>query len=223
MSTPVRVLLVDDDALVRAGLRYMLGATADVEVVGEAADGDEVPDAVRATRPDVILMDLRMARVDGVRATELVRAAADAPQVVVLTTFDTDEEVLGALRAGAAGYLLKDTPPEDLVHAVRTVATGEGVLSPSVTRQVITLLGTAEDRSAQRRAADQLTRLSDSERAVARAVATGKSNTEIAAALHFSPATVKAYISRALTKLELSNRVQLALIVFDADRTEVRP
>lgn len=218
MSGPVRVLLVDDDALVRTGLRYMLGGSPEVEVVGEAADGDEVPAAVAGTRPDVVLMDLRMPRIDGVRATESLRARPDPPAVVVLTTFATDTEVVGALRAGAAGYLLKDTPPGELVSALRTVGEGGTILAPSVTRQVVDLVRLAGDHDRSARAAADLARLAESERTVARAVARGLSNAEIAAELHFSPATVKAYVSRSLAKLDLDNRVQLALLVVDAER-----
>ena len=210
-----RLLLVDDDPLVRSGLRLLLGGSPEVVIVGEAGDGDGVVAAVRATRPDVVLMDLRMHRVDGVRATRLVRALPDPPHVLVLTTFDTDEEVLGALRAGAAGYLLKDTPPEELLRAVRAVTAGDAVLSPAVTRTVIGRIRERRAPSADR--TRRLAGLPDGERRVARAVARGLSNAEIAAELHLSPATVKAYVSRALTALDLTNRVQLALLVAEAD------
>ncbi|GAA1842109.1 response regulator transcription factor [Pseudonocardia ailaonensis] len=210
-----RVLLVDDDPLVRSGLRVLLGGSPEIEIVGEAEDGDEVVAAVARLRPAVVLMDLRMRRTGGVRATELVRALPAPPAVLVLTTFDTDEDVLGALHAGAAGYLLKDTPPEDLLRAVRTVAAGDAILSPAVTRTVLAQLG---DR-ARPEVAAQLERLSAGELRVARAVARGLSNAEIAAELHLSPATVKAYVSRALTALDLTNRVQLALLVVEAGLT----
>ena len=135
----IRVVIADDDPLVRSALRMVLSGHADVTVVGEAADGDEVPDVVSEHHPDVVLMDIRMPRLDGVRATEIVRARPDAPDVIVLTTFDADDHVLGALRAGASGFLLKDTPPADIVEAVRRVAAGEPILSAAVTRRLIAL------------------------------------------------------------------------------------
>uniref|UniRef100_UPI0009514B08 response regulator n=1 Tax=Streptomyces acidiscabies TaxID=42234 RepID=UPI0009514B08 len=138
MTTTIRLLLVDDDPLVRAGLSLMLGGADDVRIVGEAADGAEVEALVERTRPDVVLMDIRMPAVDGLTATEHLRARADAPQVVVLTTFHADEQVLRALRAGAAGFVLKDTPPAEILDAVRRVAAGDPVLSPVVTRQLMT-------------------------------------------------------------------------------------
>jgi DNA-binding NarL/FixJ family response regulator len=219
MGDRVRVLIVDDDPLVRAGLSMILDGVSDVLVVGEVADGSEVVDAVRAHRPHVVLMDIRMPRMDGLAATELVRAAPAAPEIIVLTTFDADEHVLRALRAGAAGFLLKDTPPVDIVHAVRRVAAGEATLSPSVTRQLIAHVSGGDggpDRQRRRRALDQVARLTDRERDVALAVGRGRSNAEIAAELFMSVATVKAYVSRVLTKLDLNNRVQVALLVHDA-------
>ncbi len=214
--SPVRVLLVDDDALVRAGLSVMLGGTPSLQIMGEAADGAEVPEALRRLRPDVVLMDIRMPKVDGVAATELLRRQPDPPQVIVLTTFDTDRQVLAALRAGAAGFLLKDTPPADIVRAIETVAAGDVTLSPTVTRQVIAMLGDHE-RGAERAAArDRLAGLTDRERDVARGVAGGLSNADIAAVTYLSVATVKAYVSRLLDKLGLGNRVQLALLVQQA-------
>ena len=135
--TPIRLLLVDDDPLVRAGLAFMMGGADDLEIVGEAADGSEVEELVERTRPDVVLMDIRMPTVDGLAATERLRERKDAPQVVVLTTFHADEQVLRALRAGAAGFVLKDTPPADILEAVRRVAAGDPVLSPTVTRQMM--------------------------------------------------------------------------------------
>ena len=211
----IRVLIVDDDALVRAGLKMILSSAADLEVVGEAADGVDVPSAVAAHRPDVVLMDIRMPRVDGLTATEALRARAGAPEVIVLTTFDADEFVLRALRAGASGFLLKDTPPADILRAVRRVAEGEATLSPTVTRQLIAHVSTPAQPSPSR-AAEQLARLSERERDVALAVAQGRSNAEISVELHMSVATVKAHVSRMLTKLDLNNRVQVALLVHDA-------
>jgi DNA-binding NarL/FixJ family response regulator len=214
-AAAIRVLIVDDDALVRAGLTMILSSAADLEVVGEAADGVEVPNAVAAHRPDVVLMDIRMPRVDGLTATEALRARAGAPEVIVLTTFDADEFVLRALRAGASGFLLKDTPPAEILRAVRRVAVGEAMLSPTVTRQLIAHVSVPAQPS-RSRAAGQLDRLSERERDVALAIAQGRSNAEISVELHMSVATVKAHVSRLLTKLDLNNRVQVALLVHDA-------
>ncbi|MCA2213998.1 response regulator transcription factor [Wangella sp. NEAU-J3] len=217
----VRVLIVDDDALVRAGLTMILAAADDVEVVGEAADGADVPAAVAAHRPDVVLMDIRMPRIDGLAATESLRQRPDPPEVIVLTTFDADEFVLRALRAGASGFLLKDTPPVDIQRAVRRVANGEATLSPTVTRRLIAhVAGPAGDDAGpgrgRARARAALDRLSERERDVALALGRGSSNAEISAELFMSVATVKAHVSRMLTKLELNNRVQVALLVHDA-------
>jgi DNA-binding NarL/FixJ family response regulator len=211
----VRVLVVDDDALVRAGLAMILSSAVDVTVVGEAADGAEVPGAVAAHRPDVVLMDIRMPKVDGLVATETLRARPGAPEVIVLTTFDADEFVLRALRAGASGFLLKDTPPAEILRAVRRVAQGEATLSPTVTRQLIAHVASPAQPS-QVRAAERLERLSEREREVALALGQGRSNAEISTDLHMSLATVKAHVSRLLIKLELNNRVQVALLVHDA-------
>ncbi|WNM40841.1 response regulator transcription factor [Micromonospora halotolerans] len=217
---PVRVLIVDDDALVRAALSMILGGMPDVRVVGEATDGAEVPAAVAAYAPDVVLMDIRMPRVDGLAATEALRAAPDPPEVLVLTTFDADEQVLRALRAGASGFLLKDTPPAEIVAAVRRVAAGEATLSPAVTRKLIAhVTAPAPARSPdtrRERALRLLDDLTEREREVAVALGQGRSNAEISAELFMSVATVKAYVSRLLTKLDLNNRVQVALLVQDA-------
>ncbi|MFF0155502.1 response regulator [Micromonospora sp. NPDC005203] len=218
----VRVLIVDDDALVRAGLSMILGGLPDLTVVGEAADGGEVPAAVAAYAPDVVLMDIRMPRVDGLTATEALRAQPHPPEVLVLTTFDADEQVLRALRAGAAGFLLKDTPPAEIVHAVRRVAAGEATLSPTVTRTLIAHVtaaataGPVGPDSRRERALRLLTGLSDRERQVAVALGRGQTNAQIAGELFMSVATVKAYVSRLLTRLDLNNRVQVALLVHDA-------
>jgi DNA-binding NarL/FixJ family response regulator len=215
VTAPVRVLIVDDDALVRAGLTMILSGADGVAVVGEAADGAEVPAAVAEHRPDVVLMDIRMPRVDGLAATEALRRQAGAPEVIVLTTFDADEFVLRALRAGASGFLLKDTPPVEIQHAVRRVAAGEATLSPAVTRRLIAHV--AAPAPAPRAAARQrLAALSEREREVALALGRGRSNAEISAELFMSVATVKAHVSRLLTKLDLNNRVQVALLVHDA-------
>ena len=216
VSAPIRVLIVDDDALVRAGLSMMISGTDDIRVVAEAADGSEVPAAVDAYAPDVVLMDIRMPGVDGLVATEQLRARAGGPQVIVLTTFDADEHVLRALRAGAGGFLLKDTPPPEIMRAIRLVVAGEAMLSPAVTRRLIQHV--ADDGLGGRRehACAMLDRLTDREREVAVAIGHGKSNAEIAAELFMSVATAKAHVSRLLQKLELDNRVQIALLAHDA-------
>ncbi|WP_326555969.1 response regulator transcription factor [Micromonospora sp. NBC_01813] len=226
---PVRILIVDDDPLVRAGLSMILGGAPDLAVVGEAGDGGDVPAAVAGCAPDVVLMDIRMPQVDGLAATEALRARPDAPQVVVLTTFDADEYVLRALRAGASGFLLKDTPPTEIVAAVRRVHAGEPILSPAAIRRLISHVAGPDavpavgpgpqDDSARRRerARRALDGLSPRERDVATAVARGRSNAEIAAELFMSVATVKAYVSRLLSRLDLNNRVQIAVLVHDAD------
>jgi DNA-binding NarL/FixJ family response regulator len=213
----IRVLLVDDDALVRSGLRMMLAGAERIEVVGEAADGREVLAAVDLHRPDVVLMDIRMPQLDGIAATRLLRGQPDPPEVIVLTTFDADELVLRALEAGAAGFLLKDTPPAEIVRAIELVDAGDGMLSPGVTRRLIALVageaGAAERHS---RARERLERLSAREREVALAIGRGQANADIAAELHMSVATVKAHVSHVLDKLEVDNRVQIALVVQDA-------
>lgn len=211
-----RVLLVDDDALVRAGLRMILSSTEELEVVGEAADGADAVAAALAHRADVVLMDIRMPGMDGIAATSALRRLANPPHVIVLTTFQADEHVMSALRAGADGFLLKDTPPADIVHAVRLVAAGEAMLSPSVTRTLLTHLGTDETADRRRAATQRLAALTDREREVATAVGSGASNAEIAGALYMSEATVKAHVSRLLTKLDVTNRVHVAILVHDA-------
>ncbi|MFE1441659.1 response regulator [Streptomyces sp. NPDC058739] len=218
--TAIKVLLVDDDPLVRAGLSFMMGGSADIEIVGEAADGAEVEALVERTRPDVVLMDIRMPAVDGLTATERLRGRADAPQIVVLTTFHADEQVLRALRAGAAGFVLKDTPPAEIVDAVRRVAAGDPVLSPTVTRQLMAHAAGGATDTRRTRARERVSVLNDREREVAVAVGRGQSNAEIAAALFMSVATVKTHVSRVLAKLGLNNRVQIALLAYDAGLTE---
>ncbi len=214
---PVRVLIVDDDPLVRAALSMIIGGAPDLVVVGEATDGTEVPAAVAAYAPDVVLMDIRMPRLDGLAATEELRSAPNPPEVLVLTTFDADEQVLRALRAGAGGFLLKDTAPAEIVHAVRRVAAGETMLSPTVTRQLVAhVTGAVGVDPRRQRAQRQLATLSEREREVAIALGQGRSNAEIAGELFMSVATVKAYVSRLLVKLDLNNRVQVALLVHDA-------
>ena len=221
MREPVRVLVVDDDPLVRAALAMVLGGAEDLALVGEATDGDEVPAAVERCSPDVVLMDIRMPRTDGLTATEQLLAGPGAPEVIVLTTFDADEQVLRALRAGASGFLVKDTPPAAIVEAVRRVAAGEPMLSPTVTRQLIAHVAAVEPASLgdarTRGARARLDQLSEREREVALAVGRGLSNAQIGAELYLSVATVKAHVSRLLVKLGLANRVQIALLTHDAD------
>ncbi|GAB2480091.1 response regulator transcription factor [Jatrophihabitans fulvus] len=223
----VAVLLVDDDALVRAGLRMILSAADDLEVVGEADDGAAALEAVARHRPDVVLMDIRMPGVDGITATARLRELpGPTPQVIVLTTFHADDYVLRALRAGAGGFLLKDAAPQEIINAVRLVHAGEAMLSPSVTRTLIGHVagdevpgaGPAPDDRAGRRdaALTRLDTLTTREREVAVAVGQGLSNADIAGSLYMSEATVKAHVSRLLAKLGAANRVQVAIVVHDA-------
>ena len=219
----IAVVLVDDDALVRTGLRLILGGSPDIDVVGEASDGLEGVATVERHAPDVVLMDIRMPRLDGIAATERVLALSDPPRVIVLTTFDTDEMVIDALRAGASGFLSKSTRPERLVEAIRSVAAGEPMLSPSVTAQLIGRVtsdapatGAAQ---ARRQALARLAALTDREREVAVALGRGASNAEIARSLYMGLPTVKTHVSRVLTKLGLDNRTQVALLVHDAGLT----
>jgi DNA-binding NarL/FixJ family response regulator len=224
VAVVIRVVIVDDDPLVRAGLTMMLGGAGDIAVVGEAADGADVVDAVARLDPHVVLMDVRMPEIDGIDATRaLVRGRDPAygdsgsrPAVVVLTTFDVGETVLAALRAGAAGFLLKHTAPADIVDAVRRAAAGEPVLSPSVARRLIALAADHHGSGRDAVARARMALLSDREQAVALAVAEGLSNAEIAEKLYLSPSTVKATISSALTRLDLANRIQLAIVAHES-------
>jgi DNA-binding NarL/FixJ family response regulator len=210
----IRVLVVDDDALVRSGLTMMLDGADGLRVVGEAGDGDQVPAALDAHPTDVVLMDIRMPRVNGIVATARARARANPPEVIVLTTFDSDENVLRALRAGASGFLLKDAPPTEIATAIRRVAAGEPILSPRITRRLMDRAAT--EAGAYARARNALATLSAREHDVAVAVGQGRTNAEIAAELHVSVATVKAHVTRVLTKLDVGNRTQIALLVHDA-------
>jgi len=214
VSRDIRVLLVDDDAMVRAALSMMLDGNG-IRVVGEAADGEQVPAAVDAHAPDVVLMDIRMPGLNGIAATRRLRARPRPPQVIVLTTFDTDDNILRALRAGASGFLLKDSPPAVIADAVHRVAEGEPVLSPTVTRRLMDRV--AAESGARDRARAAVADLSDREREVFAAIARGRPNAEIALALHMSVATVKAHVSRILAKLGLDNRTQIALLAHEAD------
>lgn len=190
----------------------MLAGAEDLQIVGEADDGDQVGALVAEHAPDVVLMDIRMPRMDGLAATEQVRRRDGAPEIIILTTFDADEHVVRALRAGAGGFLLKDTPPADIINAIRKVKAGEPILSPSVTRRLIAQV-TEVRRSPALALMDQL---SEREREVVVAIGQGKSNAQIGADLYMSVATVKAHVSRLLTKLDLNNRVQVALLAHDA-------
>jgi len=214
VSRDIRVLLVDDDAMVRAALSMMLDGNG-IRVVGEAADGEQVPAAVDAHAPDVVLMDIRMPGLNGIAATRRLRARPRPPQVIVLTTFDTDDNILRALRAGASGFLLKDSPPAVIADAVHRVAEGEPVLSPTVTRRLMDRV--AAESGARDRARAAVAELSDREREVFAAIARGRPTAEIALALHMSVATVKAHVSRILAKLGLDNRTQIALLAHEAD------
>lgn len=217
MTERPRVVLVDDDPLVRAGLRMMLGGSDGVEVVAEGDDGDQVVALVGRHRPDVVLMDIRMARVDGLTATRDLLARYPDTNVLVLTTFDADAYVLEALRVGARGFVLKDTPPDRLVAAVLEVVAGDHALSPSVTALLVRQVSQgppADDRAAKARA--QLARLTERELQVARALAHGGSNADISRELYLGVPTVKAHVSSILAKLGLANRVQVALLVQDA-------
>ena len=210
----VKVLLVDDQALLRAGFRLILETEPDVEVVGEAGDGLAAVDAVSRLRPDVVLMDIRMPRLDGVEATRRITAGDGVhPRVLILTTFDLDEYVFDALRAGASGFLLKDTPPEELAHAVRVVAGGEALLSPSVTRRLI-------EEFARQPVSDAppptvLGSLTPRELEVLRLIARGLTNNEIAAELFVSETTVKTHVGRILDKLHLRDRVQAVVLAYE--------
>ena len=197
----------------------ILGGSPELNVVGEAADGTEVAAAVDAYAPDVVLMDIRMPKLDGLAATELLRARPNPPEVIVLTTFHADEQVLRALRAGASGFLLKDTPPTEILRAISRVAAGEPILSPTVTRQLIAHLGDTGADARRRHAFGVLGRLSEREREVGVAIGRGRSNAEISGELFMSVATVKAHVSRTLTKLDLNNRTQIALLAHDAGLT----
>jgi len=212
----IRVLLADDQALIRAGFRVLLEAAGDVEVVGEAVNGEQAVDLARKERADVVLMDIRMPEVDGLEATRRIAADDDLAgvKVIILTTFESDEYVYQALRDGASGFLVKDTDPEDLIRAVRVVARGEALLSPSVTRRLITNLAAQPRRAAG--PGPSLSRLTEREREVLALVAEGLSNEEIAGRLFLSPLTTKTHVSRMMTKLDARDRAQLVVIAYES-------
>jgi DNA-binding NarL/FixJ family response regulator len=217
-TTPavIRVVLVDDEALVRTGLRLILGGDRSIEIVGEAADGIDAAGVVGRTTPDVVLMDIRMPRQNGLDATQSLLAQQPDLKIIVLTTFDTDDMVLSALRFGASGFLLKDTPPQELVDAVRQVAEGRSILSPSVTNQLIDAVARGPAVAERTAARELLAALTDREREIAMEIARGQSNSQIAEALHLSVATVKTHIGRVFDKLGADNRVQVVICVHSA-------
>ena len=210
----IRVVVVDDEPMVCAHLRTILGSADDLEVVEEAHDGAAAVEAVLRARPDVVLMDLRMPRVDGLTAIERINRLSDPPAVVALTTFDADQYVLRALRAGAAGFLVKSTPPEDLIGLVRVAAAGNMVLSPAAARRLLT--ASADQYSTNRRAQQLVESLTERELEVLAGLGEGLSNAQIAARLYLSEATVKGYVSRMLDKLGCANRTQAGLLAHDA-------
>jgi DNA-binding NarL/FixJ family response regulator len=215
----IRVAVVDDQALVRGGFAMVLGHQDDIEVVAEAGTGLEAIEAARTHRPDVILMDIRMPEMDGLEATSRILEEADWPvRVLMLTTFDPDEYVYKALRAGASGFVLKDIPPEELVTAVRTVADGGALLAPSITRRLIGQF--AERLAVDTRVASRLQRLTSREREVLAAIARGFNNTEISEQLFIGAATVKSHVSSILTKLGLRDRAQAVVFAYESGLTE---
>jgi DNA-binding NarL/FixJ family response regulator len=211
----IRVILADDQVLVRAGFRSLLDNEDDIEVVAEASDGEEAIELASRAMPDVILMDIRMPKLDGIEATR--RIAGDdrlaGVKVVILTTFELDEYVFEALRAGASGFLVKDTEPLELLHGVRVVAAGDSLLSPSVTRRLISEFAT---RSTERKTLEELDRLTEREREIMALVARGMSNDEIAEHLVLSPATAKTHVSRAMVKLHARDRAQLVVLAYES-------
>ncbi len=213
--TPIRILIVDDQALIRSGIRLILEAETGLSVIGEASDGREALEMATRTRPDVVLMDVRMPVMDGIEATKrLINSNLDpGPGVLILTTFDLDEYVYAAIRAGASGFLLKDAPPDDLIHAIRVVARGEALLAPTVTRRLIEEFAARPEPDAAPEGMDELT---EREIEVLRSLAAGLSNAEIADALFVSEATVKTHISHILTKLDLRDRVQAVVVAYES-------
>ncbi|MEV4460512.1 response regulator transcription factor [Microbispora sp. NPDC049633] len=209
----IRVMLVDDQELVRTGFRMVLGAQPDIDVVGEAADGLAAVEALRTVEADVVLMDVRMPRMDGVEAARVICAAPDGPKVLILTTFDLDEYAFAAIKAGAAGFLLKDVPPAELISAIRSVHTGDAVVAPSTTRRLLDRFAVLLPEGDQRRQDTGV--LTVREREVMVHVARGLSNTEIAARLHLAEATVKTHLGRILAKLGLRDRAQVVVYAYE--------
>ncbi|MCX2731135.1 response regulator transcription factor [Saccharopolyspora sp. NFXS83] len=217
MSEPIRVVLVDDEPMVCAHLRTILGSAPDIEVVDDAQDGAAAVEAVVRHRPHVVLMDLRMPGVDGLTATERISALPNPPAVVALTTFDADQYVLRALRAGASGFLVKSTPPEDLIGLVRVAADGHTVLSPEAAKRLIT--ASSGQQTGRQRALASIRELTEREREVLTGIGEGLSNAQIGERLYLSEATIKGYVSRTLVKLDCTNRVQAGLIAYEAGLT----
>jgi DNA-binding NarL/FixJ family response regulator len=210
----IGVVVVDDQALVRGGFRVLVDSASDLAVLGEASNGAEAVELARATRPDVVLMDVRMPVMDGIEATrQILDGRHDGPRILILTTFDLDEYVYAALRAGASGFMLKDTPPAELLAAIRVIAGGDALLAPSVTRRLISDFASREVRPAG--SADVLDSLTDREREVFGLVAKGMSNQEVADELHMSAATAKTHVSRLLMKLDARDRAQLVVIAYE--------
>ncbi|MEV6850650.1 response regulator transcription factor [Actinoplanes sp. NPDC051411] len=217
----IKVLIVDDQALVRSGFRMILEARDDLEVVGEAGDGEQAIRLAAQTRPDVVLMDVRMPGVDGVSATARMTAAADPPKVIILTTYDLEEPLYAALRAGASGFLLKDVRPADLVEAIRVVAGGDALLAPTATRRLLDRFLVTDVTPAAR--PGSLDRLTEREREVLTLLARGASNAEIADRLTVTEATVKTHVSAVLRKLEVRDRVQAVVLAYDLGLVRPRP
>jgi DNA-binding NarL/FixJ family response regulator len=209
----IRVAIADDQGLVRAGFRMIVGSQPDMEVVGEAGDGQAAIDLVHREKPDVILMDIRMPRVDGIAATRTITGAQSPPRVVILTTYELDEYVFDALAAGASAFLLKAAPPEDLIRAIRVVASGDALLAPSVTKRLIEEFAKRPQPAAKR--IKQLEQLTDRERDVLVEVARGLTNAEIATRLHVAETTVKTHVAHVLDKLELRDRVQAVILAYE--------
>ncbi|WP_157106308.1 response regulator transcription factor [Nocardia sienata] len=222
-TPPIKVLLADDERLVRSGFKVLLDLEEDITVVGEATNGAEAVELARGTRPDVVLMDIRMPKLDGIRATARITETVGLEQVrvLILTTYDTDDNVFEALQAGASGFLLKDAGPAELLHAVRVIAAGDALLAPRITRRLIGQF--AAQRRAARSAADRLGVLTDREREVVALVGQGMSNDEIGAALFLSPATARTHVSRAMTKLGARDRAQLVVVAYQTGLCDTTP
>ena len=221
-AVPIKVLIVDDEPLIRAGLRLILDGVPDISIIGEADDGDTAVPLAAELSPDVVLMDIRMPRLSGIAATERITAAPEPPRVIVLTSFDTDDFILSALRAGASGFLLKDTPPADVVSAVRAAAGDNLRFSPGVLKRIVAAAAASSGGSPEPASSEPASQhnplavLSEREHLIAQSVARGLTNAEISAELYVSIATVKTHIANAFTKLNVTNRVQLAVTVLES-------